>query len=126
MSTTYCTLYRIGRWASLDAKCETEIEHYDAGPIINHTVHYALISKYGDVASMGMTIFSQFDPDNPTVTDEDGENHPNLDAAIRDYADWLVKLTPMPGRRVPEPPRHELYNSSTKTAFQRGREVPRE
>src|SRR4051794_8124481 len=64
---------------------------------------------------------SQFDPNDPTVQDEDGKDHSSLDTAIRAVADRIMKITPMPGLRVPKPPRHEGYDLSVETAFQLGR-----
>jgi hypothetical protein len=51
-TTTYCTLYRIGYWASLDAKCKTEIDDYGDFTVLTHNVWYVLIGKYGDVTGM--------------------------------------------------------------------------
>jgi hypothetical protein len=117
-TTTYCTLYRIGYWASLDAKCKTEVDDYGDFTVLTHNVWYVLIGKYGDVTGMGHFIFSQYDVDDPTVSDEDGKDFPNLDEAIRAHAENLVTITAMPGLRVPSPPRHDLYDESVKTAFE--------
>jgi hypothetical protein len=116
--TTYCTLYRIGYWASFDAKCETETRAYGASAVPTHTVEFALIGMFGEVTKMGLRLFSQYGVDSPTVIDESGEDFPDLDAAIRAHAASLVRITAMPGLRVFRALRHDLWDRSARTAFE--------
>jgi hypothetical protein len=68
--------------------------------ILSHCVNFVLIAKFGDRMRMGSCIISQHDQ---AVWDEDGVSFPSVDATIRAHADELLRLTPMPGRRVSHP-----------------------
>jgi hypothetical protein len=111
-TTTYCTLARVGYWASLDAKCETSAP--DEYGILSHDISFVLIAQFGDRVYMGFRIINQQGQD---VWDEDGNRFPNADAAIRAQADAILRITPMPGRRVSDPPRHELSQEEIGVAF---------
>jgi hypothetical protein len=111
-TTTYCALARIGHWGSLDAKCEMSAP--DEYGILSHCVNFVLIAKFGDRMRMGSCIISQHDQ---AVWDEDGVSFPSVDAAIRAHADDLLKITPMPGRRVSHPARYELGQGEIGAAF---------
>jgi hypothetical protein len=54
MTTTYCTLFRIGFWCSL-AMCETS-EPAEFPGLTDHTVHYRLIDKFGEALGFGSQI----------------------------------------------------------------------
>jgi hypothetical protein len=114
MTTTYCTLFRVGYWASLDAKCVAETD--DDYGIVTHSVHFTLINEYGARLAMGFCIISEGIIEG-RVWDEDGDRYPTVDAAIRAYAAQRFLITPMPGQRVAKPPRHDLWDGSVGTAF---------
>lgn len=115
-TTTYCTLYRIGHWTSLDAKCETLPEAHGLAGLTTHYVTYALIGKHGQTMQLGFSIFTG-QSDEAAIWDEDGDLFPHLDAGIRSHADELVQSIPMPGKRISHPPRHETWDGSIQSAF---------
>ena len=57
-------------------------------------VGFVLIGKHGDTVHMGYSVITQPDPTKPDVFDEDGDEFPSLDAALRHHADQLVVVTP--------------------------------
>jgi hypothetical protein len=113
MTTTYCTLFRLGYWCSVDAKIESE-PHPDMP--ITHSVDFDLINKFGDHFALGFSIISEYTSGD--FGDENGETFPSLDAAIRVHAQDLLRLTPMPGKRVCHPPRHETWQGTVTTVFE--------
>jgi hypothetical protein len=107
ISTTYCTLYRLGYWASLDAK--VEFNGPDEIGLYTYNVYFVLIGKHGDGMDIGYAIITKTVDDKPEVFDENGETFPDVDAAIRHHAASLMQLTPMPGWRTAKPTRHETW-----------------
>jgi hypothetical protein len=104
---------RIGHWASLDARVKTTVDS-EYG-IMSHNVEFELINQYGDHLRLGFFIISEA---HWRIWDEDGTVFPSVDAAIRAKADDVLRITPMPGRPVRTPPRHDLWQGTVGTAFQ--------
>jgi hypothetical protein len=107
MITDYRTLYRIGLWASLDVRCKT------TGPdeygILTYAAEFMLIGKYGDRCSMEWAICSPYDMTSEEVHDEDSTSYPDFGTVLRTRAAELAAVTPMEGRRMAIPPRHETW-----------------
>jgi hypothetical protein len=110
----YCTPFRIGYWASLDAECTTRTDEVG---LLDHHVEFRLINKYGESFNLGLSIFGQPPDGDGYVFDEDGEDFPSLEAAVRHQAEELVRLSAMPVRWVPHPPRHDTWQATVATAF---------
>jgi hypothetical protein len=49
--------------------------------------------------------------------DLDSNEVPSLDAAVRAYAEYLIRATAMPGRWVNRPPRHDTWQETVASAF---------
>lgn len=115
IETTYRTLYRIGYWCSLEAKCETQGP--DEHDLFTHSVHLVLVGQFGHRMPMGYCIISQTELGDSDIWDEDGDTFPSLDAAIWAHAERAVKITSMPGRSTSQPMPHETWQGTVVTAF---------
>jgi hypothetical protein len=114
----YSTLYRLGYWCSLEAKCCTRpCAEFDI--LIDHTVTFVLIDKYGDRCRLGYSIITG-QTDRSDVFDEDGEEFPDLETAVRTHAAELMKVTELPGRWRDRPTRYDTFQGTVATAFDAG------
>jgi hypothetical protein len=60
--------------------------------------------------------------DRSDVFDEDGEEFPDLETALRTHAAELMKVTEMPGRWRDRPARYDTFQGTVATAFEERRE----
>jgi hypothetical protein len=111
----YSTLYRLGHWCSLEAECRTRpCPEWDV--LIKHEVRFVLIDKYGDRCQFGYSIITG-QTDCYDVFDEDGEEFPDLETAVRTHAAELMKVTELPGRWRDRPARYDTFQDTVATAF---------
>jgi hypothetical protein len=111
----YCTLYHLGYWCSLEAKCRTRpCPEFDV--LIDHKVTFVLINGFGERHQVGYSILTG-QTDRVAVFDEDGETFPDLETAVRSHAADLMKVTEMPGRWRDRPARYDTWQGTVATAF---------
>jgi len=82
------TLCRIGYWLHVDAMWTTRPKEFG---LTDNYVHFRLVDGYGGTVNVGFSIITT-DATGFVVTDEDGEDFPDLETAIRRHAEQLLKF----------------------------------
>jgi hypothetical protein len=82
------TICRIGYWLHVDAMWTTRRDQWG---LTSNYVHFNLVDAHGDCVRVGFNIITT-DDTGFVVTDEDGEQFPDLETAIRHHAEELLKI----------------------------------
>jgi hypothetical protein len=82
------TICRIGYWLHVDAMWTTKRDQFG---LTSNYVYFNLVDGYGNPGQIGFSIITT-DDTGFVPTDEDGDQFPDLETAIRCHAERLLKL----------------------------------